>query len=105
MALNFLPPSVIVFGGQATGKTTNAEKIAEKYGLKLIVDNFNYGTVIPFGVLYLSQQKANPVLKNIPIAEALKWVTLTKIGYASFAVILWTTSNEFMEKKPSALGV
>lgn len=49
------PTTVIVLGPQGCGKTTNAKKIAAKYRLKKIRDNWDPATNLPqYGFLALT---------------------------------------------------
>lgn len=54
--------SLIICGPPACGKTTNAEKLQEKFSLEKIVDEFIPSDLLePTGVLYLTTQTCSQV--------------------------------------------
>ena len=64
-------PSIVVVGPQGCGKTTNAERIKQHFGLGRIVDEGQLARVLakgpklePFGVLYLTNAAPSAVKCN-----------------------------------------
>jgi hypothetical protein len=74
--------TVILYGPPASGKTRNADKIAEHFGCHRIVDNFNY-PYLPvkdyiYGALHITCCKPDLVPPDsvcIEIKDALKLVS------------------------------
>lgn len=67
--------SIIIYGPPASGKTTNAARLAEHYELKHIVEEAEYNFKLQPDTLYLSQrpiEDAPKSLRQIPIDVALR---------------------------------